>query len=415
MSGCKTIRIIIMLAGTVLFICQAYAAEFSADLFLANPGDSTTARLYVRDHIYRVEKLDGDVKFLAIENRLTDITTAMNPEERTYINLEGSSGAFSNPVKGWEYIANNTEEKHLGTDTVNGFECDHYSYTYTGATEAHLELWKSKKLDHFIKYIVHYGGGNGDGSMEIRNVVEEPLDDALFQVPDGYTREKTAEEIELERPAIGAKESSTAPAGRRIVSGGELSVKVNPELTTRVELTNLIKDSSVCHIHLYKNGQKIDLGNFPEPMEETFAMVYNGDRKKRMYGMQLHADEVKVKLEKGRVMATVFNEYSSFDEVRRTQYYISSPGQGLSGWEGRPIHLKIIGDSPAAEMSSVKLHVYEQKYVDGKEQKNTIEKLEFELKNGEEKVLEYSVETKANYVSIGVEEGGGVKLFFVQP
>jgi hypothetical protein len=349
-----------MLAGTVLFICQAYAAEFSADLFLANPGDSTTARLYVRDHIYRVEKLDGDVKFLAIENRLTDITTAMNPEERTYINLEGSSGAFSNPVKGWEYIANNTEEKHLGTDTVNGFECDHYSYTYTGATEAHLELWKSKKLDHFIKYIVHYGGGNGDGSMEIRNVVEEPLDDALFQVPDGYTR-------------------------------------------------------SVCHIHLYKNGQKIDLGNFPEPMEETFAMVYNGDRKKRMYGMQLHADEVKVKLEKGRVMATVFNEYSSFDEVRRTQYYISSPGQGLSGWEGRPIHLKIIGDSPAAEMSSVKLHVYEQKYVDGKEQKNTIEKLEFELKNGEEKVLEYSVETKANYVSIGVEEGGGVKLFFVQP
>ena len=40
--------------------------------------------------------------------------------------------------------------------------------------------------------------------------------------------------------------------------------------------------------------------------------------------------------------------------------------------------------------------------------------IEFDLKNGEEKTLEYSVESKANYFSIGVEEGGGVKLFFTQ-
>ena len=414
MSGCKTVRIIIMLAGAVLFICQAYAAEFSADLFLTRPGDSATARLYVRDHLYRVEKLDGDEKFLAIENRLTDITTAMNPEEMTYMNLKGSSGAFSNPIKGWEYMADDTEEKYLGVETVNGFECDHYSYTYEGAAEAHLEVWKSKKLDHFIKYLVHYGGSSGDGSMEIRNVVEGALNDALFRIPDGYTREKSAEEMELERPAVSAKESSTAPVGRRIAPGGELSVKVDPELSTRVKLTNLIKDSSVCYVHIYKNGQKINFGNISPPPDETFAMTYKGERKEPMYGMQYHADEVRVNLEKGRVMATVFNEYSSFDEVRRTQYYISG-GQGIAGLEGRPIQMKIIGDSPAAEISRVKLHVYEQEYVDGMEQKNTIEKLEFELKNGEEKTLEYSVESKANYAHIAVEEGGGVKLFFIQP
>jgi len=191
MCGSKTTRLIIMLAGAVLFLCQAYAAEFSADLFLAQPGDSITAKIYVRDHLYRVENLEGPNTFLAIENRLTDTTTAMNPEEMTYLNIKGPSGAFANPVKGWEYNAVDTEEKHLGVATVNGFECDHYSYAYEGAEEAHLEMWKSKKLDHFIKYVVHYGS-SGDGIMELRNVIEGPLDDALFKIPDGYTREKSA-------------------------------------------------------------------------------------------------------------------------------------------------------------------------------------------------------------------------------
>ena len=308
MSGCKTIRTIIMLAGVLLFICQAYAAEFSADLILTQPGDTAVAKIYVRDHLYRVENFEGNNKFLAIENRLTDTTTAMDPEEMTYINLEGPSGAFSNPVKGWEYMKRNTVEKYLGVETVNGFECDHHSYAYEGSEEAHLESWKSKKLDHFIKYVVHYGA-SGDGSIEIRNVVEGPLDDALFKVPDGYTREKTADEIEMERPAVSGKVSSSAPVGRRLVPGGELIVKVDPELSTRVVLSNLIKDTSVCHVHLYKNGQKIELGSLPEPEDEAFVLTYKGDRKKPMFGMQHRADEVRVKLEKGRVMATVFNEY----------------------------------------------------------------------------------------------------------
>jgi len=414
MSGCKTIRTIIMLAGVLLFICQAYAAEFSADLILTQPGDTAVAKIYVRDHLYRVENFEGNNKFLAIENRLTDTTTAMDPEEMTYINLEGPSGAFSNPVKGWEYMKRNTVEKYLGVETVNGFECDHHSYAYEGSEEAHLESWKSKKLDHFIKYVVHYGA-SGDGSIEIRNVVEGPLDDALFKVPDGYTREKTADEIEMERPAVSGKVSSSAPVGRRLVPGGELIVKVDPELSTRVVLSNLIKDTSVCHVHLYKNGQKIELGSLPEPEDEAFVLTYKGDRKKPMFGMQHRADEVRVKLEKGRVMATVFNEYSSFDNEKKTQYYISGVGQGISGIEGRPMHLKIIGDSPAAEISSVKIHAYERQYVEGSEQKTTFEKLEFDLKNGEEKLLKYPIDTKVNCVNVGIDENGGIKLFLVQP
>jgi len=414
MSKCKAVRLLIMLAGIFLFICQAYAAEFSADLLLANPGDTAVAKIYVRDNIYRVENFEGNNKFLGIENRLNDTTIAMNPEEMTYIYLEGSSGAFFNPVKGWEYMAKSAVEKSLGIETVNGYECDHYSYAYEGAEEAHLESWISKKLDHFIKYVVHYGE-SGDGLMEIQNVVEGPQDDALFEIPDGYTRQKTDDEIEMERPAISGKVSTTAPAGRRLTAGGELSVKVDPELSVRIKMTNLIKDTSVCHVHGYKNGQKVLIDNISPPEKETFVIAYKGRRAETMFGMQNELDEIRVILEKGRIMATVFNEYSSFDDVKKTQYYISGAGQIIGGIEGRPVHLKITGDSPAAEKTSVKLLAYEQNWVDGREQKNTIEELEFDLKNGEEKLLKYTVASKVNAVQINVDEDGGLKLIFIQP
>lgn len=415
MSGSKAIRLIIICIGIAFFSGSVYAAEFSADLHMTNPGDTAMGKIYVRDTIYRVENLEGKDKFLVIENTRTDITTAMNPEEMTYINLEGKSGAFVNPVKGWQYMAGNAVETHLGVETVNGFECDHYTYAYEGATEPHMESWISKRLGHFIKYVVHYSDDAGDGSMELRNIVEGPQDDALFAIPDGYERQKTADEIELERPALSTSKTTTAPAGGRMLSGGELIVKTDPELSVRVKLMNLIKDSAACHVHLYKNGQRIELSKLPEPEEETFVLAYKGDRKEPLYGMQHQADEVRVSVEKGRVFANVFNEYSSFDDLKRRQFYVTSPGRGLAGLKGRPIHLRLIGDSPAAESTHVKLHVYIQTYVDGGEQKETVEQLEFDLKNGEEKTLEYPVSTKANYVNVEIAEGGGVKLFFIQP
>jgi len=415
MSTQKHPCLLILVLGIILLCGQAIAAEFSADLLITQPGDSMTAKLYVRDHLYRLEKLDGDDQFLAIENRKTDVTTAMNPEEKTYIELAGPSGAFANPVKGWESMIGSTEEKLIGTETIGGFECDHYAYSYPGEAEPLLELWKSTKLDHFVKYVVHYGGETGDGSMQILNVVEGPLDDALFKVPDGYTRQKTDDEIEMERPAITSQATAEAPVGRRMAPAGQLSVKLNPELTSRVKMRNLIADTSSCRISIYKNGQKVDFGNIFPPEPENFSLSYKGERNEQMYGVQYGADEMRIELETGRMFVTVYNEYSSFDDAKRNEYYVTPPGRGIAAYEGRPLNVKLIGDSPTGESSTVRIHVYQQEYVDGVEQKNTIEQIEFDLKNNEVKILEYPVEKNAGYMNIELDDGGGLKLFTEQP
>ena len=390
---------------------QAIAAEFSADLVITQPDESITIKLFVRDSVYRVEQLEGENLFLAIENSSTNVTTAMNPEEKTYKELDGPAGAFSNPVKGWQYMTKSAEEKLVGTETINGFECDHYTYNYPGQTELVLERWHSKKLNHFVKYLVHYDGDMGDGTMEIQNVVEGPQDDALFTVPADYTREKTPDEIEMERPAITSLASSEAPIRRRMAAGGELRVKVVPGLSSRIKASNLIGDTSTFRVHLYAAGQKMDFSNVSPVPEENFSLTYKGERGEKMYGMQHEADEIRVLCDKGRIMMTVVDEYSSFDDMAREQYYFdASGGGGVSGRENRPLKVIVTGDSPTAEVSHVKIHVYAQEFVDGYEQKETIEEIEFDLKNKEVKTLEYPAGEKAIVLYIKIDEGGGIKV-----
>jgi len=405
----------VLVIGLVVPVGSASAAEFTADLLIMQPEDSMAVKLYVRDNLYRVEQLEGEYLFLAIEDRGTNVTTALNPEEKTYKEIEGAAGGFVNPIKGWEQMIDACEETLIGPETVNGFECDHHVYNYPGETKPLIERWYSKKLDHFVKYLVHYDADMGDGTMEVRNVIEGPLDDALFQVPADYTREKTAEEKEMERPALTSQAAAVAPVGRRMASGGELWVKVNPELSSRVKLMNLVADTSRCVVHPYRAGQRIDFTGYSPAPEEVFTLAYNGARTEQMYGMQHEADEIRISLEKGRMMVTVFNEYASFDDLARHQYYVSAPGWGVSGLEGRPLKIEIIGDSQAAGVSHAKIHVYAQYFVDGHEEREAIEDIEFDLKNGEVKNLEYPAGDNPVCVSISLDEGGGLKLLTEQP
>ena len=192
-------------------------------------------------------------------------------------------------------------------------------------------------------------------------------------------------------------------------------VKVDPTLSVRFEITNLIKDSSVCHVSLYKKGEKIDLKANSIMLEDSFTLTYNGERKRQMSGMQNEVDEVRIKIYKGRVMALVFNEFSSFDDDKREQFFVFYPGRGVCGWEEHAVRVTLTGDSYASGKSAIKVHAYEQVFVDGLEQKNTIEEIEFELKNGEEKILNYPAHSSSVCVNISINDGGGAKMIFSQP
>lgn len=77
--------------------------------------------------------------------------------------------------------------KLVGTETINGYECDKYETTvsHKGKTTKHY-AWISKKLGMPIKMT----SADGSFSMEYQDIKPGKLSDSLFEPPKGYRKMK---------------------------------------------------------------------------------------------------------------------------------------------------------------------------------------------------------------------------------
>ena len=403
----KEYRTIFLIIGVLIiflgFAFSAIAAEFSADLKIKQPDTEYEFKYYAQGSLYRLEKLG---RILVIADRKLDITWMLNPEDKIYIELKGTDAAFFNPIRGWEAAMEGTEEEKVGTETVLGYSCEKYIYTPPGGTEPGMEAWYLPELEHFIRMIAHYGGGYEDGIFELLNIQEAPQDDSLFKVPEDYQKEKSpaekAQEKEAAKVVLTKIEETVSPAGRYMGPGGALRVKVDPDKSVQIVIKNQIKEKSTYKITPFKEGLAIE--------DKIIHSSLTGQRKEseRSFGEQLKLDEVLIEVEEGLVIALVTKEYSSFDEVKRKEYFLmEKSGQGLFTRENRKFVLTLTGDSQGAESSPVKVKFYKGEYDD------LLNEEDLNLPNGQTKKWEFNPgEVQTFEVSVG--ESGGVKLLSEQ-
>jgi len=308
----KEYRTILLIMGVLIiflaFAFSAIAAEFSADLKIKQPDKDYEFKYYAQGSFYRLEKLTGEDRILLIADRTQDITWMLNPEDKIYMELKGINAAFFNPIRGWEAVMEGTTEEQVGTETIQGYSCEKYTYTPPGGTEPGTEAWYLAELEHFIRIIVHYGGKYEDGIFELLNIKEAPQDDSLFKVPEDYQEEKSpaekAQEKEAARPVLSGMEESISPVGRRIKTGAILKVKVDPDKSVRVIIENQAKEKSTFKITPFREGL---------PIEDE--IVHSGltrqrEKEEDFFGMQLKLDEILIEVEEGLVTALVTKEYS---------------------------------------------------------------------------------------------------------
>jgi Ca-activated chloride channel family protein len=167
-----------------------FSAEFSADLVITAPDGNYTFKLYVKDNMYRLEKVKGGMKFPpfpTIVNRDTGLTWGLNLQARQYVEMKDiRQTMMMNPIPGWEMMRKDYKKKAVGSKTVSGYVCDKFVYHKPGKSKTEAALWISKKLDHFIKQI-HYAT-NGNAVMELKNISKGPVNEALFKIPAGYSK-----------------------------------------------------------------------------------------------------------------------------------------------------------------------------------------------------------------------------------
>jgi len=407
----KKFRRIFLVPGVlIIFFCFSSAlsgAEFSADLKIKQPDKEYEFKYYAQDNLYRLEKLTGEYRILVIADRKLDITWALNPEEKAYIELKGLDAVFFNPIRAWEETRKrNTNKKQVGTETILGYLCEKYTYTYPEKKEPSVEGWYSPKLNQFIRQIVHYSGGQGDGLLEMTNIVEAPQDDSLFKVPADYQREKSpaekAEEKEAARPVLTKMEETIAPAGRYMGVGGALRVKVEPDKSVRVVITNQIKEKSVYKVTPLRNGHPVEA----EIIESSLTGKFK--KTEPFFGPQLKLDEILIEVEKGLISAFVTKEYDDFDEIKREEYFLlEKSGRGLFVYKEYKIVLTLTGDSQAKESSPVKIKFYKGQY------KDVLKEEDFKLSNGQVKKWEFEPE-QIQSLDITVGESGGIKALLEQ-
>jgi Ca-activated chloride channel family protein len=207
-----TVFLAILMTGNL-----AGAAQFTADLVITGPGEDYAFKLYVKDNMYRLEKVRGAMKFPpfpTIVNRDTGLTWGLNPQMRQYVEMKDIERTFMmNPLVGWAMTRKGMTEKPGPVETVNGYECETRLYAMPGKSETAAKVWISKKLNHLIRE--ERFGANENPVLELQNIQEGPVNESIFKIPEGYSKMSPG------GPGAppGAKKATAAAPGSAVKSG----------------------------------------------------------------------------------------------------------------------------------------------------------------------------------------------------
>ena len=414
----KTLTAGMMLFTVVLglvFCCTlSTAAEFTADMNQRLHGTTLTGKIFVKGEKYRVELQDaGGHRMFIIVDQKADLTFVVNPAEKEYMETP-STGMFSlmnDPFQSARYMQTKFTKRPLGKETISGYACD--KFTFESDKQEMMTVWNAEKLGFALKISLP---DKKHSFVELNNIKEGPVDEALFKVPAGYVkeedarakREKEREREEAALPAVTASVKGEAPWARRIGQSGEIRVKVDPGKSVRFVLENLIKDESVLTIKAFRKGLPIKMD-----IQETYSLRGKGQRKSPLLGLQNKADEVAIQVEKGKIVAYVRNEESSFAKDKVKTYFIMT---GLHKATHvtyvdpkRPLRLVITGDTQDGTESGIQVTFYKG------DQKDRIDGVDVVLGNGQRRVWNYPPEKGIKTLEIAVAKGGGVKVRIEQP
>jgi len=179
-----------LVSNLILCSASAGAAEFTAEIAISGPGDGYTYSLHVKGPLYRIQKTQGPMNvppFPSIVNRDTGMTWGLMPSLSQYVEIPDLEKTFlANPLVGWAMTRKGMIESPGPVETLDGYACETRVYTAAGGSEPAAKVWFAKELGHILRE--ERFGGNEHAVLALRNVQEGPVDDALFQIPEGFTR-----------------------------------------------------------------------------------------------------------------------------------------------------------------------------------------------------------------------------------
>ncbi|UCF83875.1 MAG: DUF4412 domain-containing protein [Desulfobacteraceae bacterium] len=398
------------LLGVALCSTPSMAAEFTADINQRLHGTALTGKIFVKGEKYRIEQQDAEGRqmFIIVDQK-ANLTIVVDPAEKNYMDTpsNGMLSLMNDPFQSSRYMEAKFKKKPLSDEMVSGYDCGKFKLE-TDEQEL-MTVWKAKKLGFALKITLP---DKKQSFVQLKNIKEGPVDEVRFQVPAGYTRKedpkKKRDKEEAALPVVTTTIRGEAPWARRIGQGGEIRVKVDPGKSVRFRFENLIKDESVFTIKAFRNGRPIKMD-----IKETYSLRGKGRRQEPLLGLQNKADEIAIRVEKGKIIAKVIVKESSFAKDKIDTFFIMTGLQdsqrGVYLDTKRQLRLIITSDSQDGPESKVTVKFYKGDY------KDKIDEVKVVLINGQSKTWACPPEKGIKTIEIAVAKSGGVKVRIEQP
>lgn len=296
-----------LLMGTfvalTLFVCcaQARENEFTADMVEHISGKTKMSKIYVKGEKYRLEQEEDGLQIIVIVDQDAGVTRVLLPGEKKYIEMESKDpeSLMNDPFQSFKFLSTRAEKKYLGREKVSDYDCDKYVITDRG--QDLMTQWISQSLKFPIKIVNH----TTKMSMELRNIQEGLVEDALFQIPAGYEKMGMPGKIQVSVPEW-AKEVPSSPLMnppfQNSMSAQEI-IRVSVEAGKEIEAEgkNEIDGRSVFTVVPFLDGKPTK-----DPSECTYKLLEKGkSRKVTCKEITREADEIVIRVKEGKVMLEV--------------------------------------------------------------------------------------------------------------
>ena len=182
----------VFLAGliTMANFCEPVeASEFLADVLMRGGMMSDDGKVWVKGHKSKQEMGAAAEKIIIIMDMDQGFQWTLMPDIKKYMKTEvpyKGKGFSPENIVGTQTGDMQAQIERIGTETIKGYKCDKYLFTFKDKEMGTMTQWFSPKLDYPIKTI-NMSDMTGEVITELQNIKKTSIQEDLFIVPSGYT------------------------------------------------------------------------------------------------------------------------------------------------------------------------------------------------------------------------------------
>jgi outer membrane lipoprotein-sorting protein len=159
------------------------AVSFTADMIQQVKNRRIEGKIFVRGNEYRMDITEKGEELSILVDRKSGrqkVIEHSNKFGREYLNTSSKS-LSNNPFEKFNYVLKKHSSSKKGSEIINGYECT--KIEVSEGDEKLLTAWVSDTLNWPIKIVTE---GKPKMDADLSNIKEEPIEESLFRVPEGY-------------------------------------------------------------------------------------------------------------------------------------------------------------------------------------------------------------------------------------